>query len=178
MNFFGRKTIYLIILYCFFIQSIYNTTQHDLVFWKKSTILDWFWCVESESVFRFFPACLVPEIFLNTSSKNTENALVEWFQKRKTRYFSKTKVHVVSLVVHVIFKTIFGVLFAPLVCLKSINQEMFGSFKSVHKEYCDLMLWKDFLGFKNYVLKVKLSNEYKNGHQKLFARKAANLWTS
>jgi hypothetical protein len=40
------------------------------------------WCGESKSVFIFFPARQVSEIFLNTSSKNTENALVSGFGKR------------------------------------------------------------------------------------------------
>jgi hypothetical protein len=49
-----------------------------LSFEKKSTVVAQFWCVESKSVLRFFPARQIPEIILNVSSKNTENALIEW----------------------------------------------------------------------------------------------------
>jgi hypothetical protein len=35
--------------------------------------------------------------------------------------FSKTKVYVVSLILSIVFKTAFGFIFAPLVCLKSIK---------------------------------------------------------
>jgi hypothetical protein len=66
-------------------------------------------CAESKSVFRFFPARQVPEIPLNESSKNTENALIEWPRKETTRYFTKTKVYVVCLVLSLVFETVFGI---------------------------------------------------------------------
>jgi hypothetical protein len=47
--------------------------------------------LESESVFRFFPARQAPEIILNEYSNNTENALFKWLGKETTRYFTKSK---------------------------------------------------------------------------------------
>jgi hypothetical protein len=38
--------------------------------------------------------------------------------------------------------------------------------KSVFNGYCDHMLWKDFLEFKNIILEEKLSIKFKNGHIK------------
>jgi hypothetical protein len=46
---------------------------------------------ESESVFIFFPAHQVPEIILNECSKNTENALIEWFEKKPQDNLRKPK---------------------------------------------------------------------------------------
>jgi hypothetical protein len=43
-----------------------------------STTFAQFWCTESEFILRFFPARQVPEKILNDTSKNTENALIEW----------------------------------------------------------------------------------------------------
>jgi hypothetical protein len=54
---------------------------------------------------RFSLARQVPEIILSESSKNTENALIEWLPKETTRYFPKTKVYVVSLDLSLVFKT-------------------------------------------------------------------------
>jgi hypothetical protein len=50
------------------------------IFLKKTVelFLFKFWWSESESFFRFFPARQVLEIILDESSKNTENALIEW----------------------------------------------------------------------------------------------------
>jgi hypothetical protein len=45
----------------------------------------------------FFSARKVPEIILNEYSKNTENAFIEWLRNETTRYFTKTKVYVVSV---------------------------------------------------------------------------------
>jgi hypothetical protein len=41
---------------------------------------------------RFFSGRQVPEIIRNESSKNTENALIEWLRKATTRYYSEIKV--------------------------------------------------------------------------------------
>jgi hypothetical protein len=67
------------------------------------------------------PDFQVPEIFLNESSKNTENALIEWLPKETTKYFPNTKVYVVSLDLSLVFKTVFGIFLAPLVYLKSVK---------------------------------------------------------
>jgi hypothetical protein len=42
---------------------------------------------------------------LNESSKSTENALIEWLQKDETKYFLKSKVYGVYLVISVVSKT-------------------------------------------------------------------------
>jgi hypothetical protein len=76
-------------------------------------------------VFGFFPALRVSEIILNESSKNTENAFIEWVWKENTKYFPKIKVCVVSLVLSLVFKSVFGIFLTPLVCLKPVNYEMF-----------------------------------------------------
>jgi hypothetical protein len=62
----------------------------------------------------------VPEIILSESSKDSENALIEWLQKETTRYFPKTKEYVVSFVLSLACKTVFGIFLGPLVCLKSV----------------------------------------------------------
>jgi hypothetical protein len=73
-------------------------------------------------VFRFFPARQIPEIIIfNKSSKNTENALIEWLQKETTRYFTKIIVYAVSLVLSLVFKTVFGIFLESLVLLKSVK---------------------------------------------------------
>jgi hypothetical protein len=84
---------------------------------------------ESESIFSLFPARHVPEIILNESSKNTENALIEWLRKETTRYLTKTKGYVVFLALSLVFKTVFGIFLASLVCLKSVKFEMSGNFQ-------------------------------------------------
>jgi hypothetical protein len=60
------------------------------------------WCAESESVFRIFPAHQFPEIILNEYLRNTENAIFKWLRERDNKVF---KVHVVSLVLSLVFKT-------------------------------------------------------------------------
>jgi hypothetical protein len=76
---------------------------------------------DHESDLRFSLARQAPEIILNESSKNTENALIEWLPKETTRYFPKIKVYVVSLDLSLIFKTVFGIVLAPLVYLESVK---------------------------------------------------------
>jgi hypothetical protein len=84
----------------------------------------------------------VLEIFLNESSKNTENALIEWLRKETTRYFTKTKVYVVSSVLSLFFKI-------SLVCLKSVKLEMPGNFQVrfqiSRNTYYDPKMRQDFL---------------------------------
>jgi hypothetical protein len=46
---------------------------------------------------------------------------------------------------------------------------------SVPEEYSDPKPKKDFLEFKNIILKAKLSNKFKNGNEKFFPRKALNF---
>jgi hypothetical protein len=70
---------------------------------------------------NLIPDFQVPEIILNESSKNTENALIEWLPKETTKYFPNTKVYVVSLDLSLVFKTVFGIFLAPLVYLKSVK---------------------------------------------------------
>jgi hypothetical protein len=69
-------------------------------------------CVESESVFGFFPALQVFMIIVsNDSPKPTEKALIEWLRKMIPKCFPKTNVYVDSLVLSLVFKTIFGIFF-------------------------------------------------------------------
>jgi hypothetical protein len=63
------------------------------------------------------------------TSKITDNTLIGWLQKETTRYFSKIKVHVVSFVLSLLFKNVFGMYLAPLVCLKAVKYEMPGNFQ-------------------------------------------------
>jgi hypothetical protein len=80
------------------------------------------------SVHSFFPVSQVSEIVPNESSKSTENALIKWFQKNTTKYFLRSKVYVVSLIISVVFETGFGIFLAHLVCHKSEKSEMAGNF--------------------------------------------------
>jgi hypothetical protein len=82
----------------------------------------------------------VSEIMFYESSKNTENALIEWLGKDNTRYFTKIKVYVVYLFMSLVFKTVFEILLAPLVGLKSVKIKCLETFKSVIKEYSDSKL--------------------------------------
>jgi hypothetical protein len=75
----------------------------------------------NETVFIFSPARQIPEIILNESSKNTENAFIEWLLKKTIRYFTKIKVYVVSMVLSLVFKTVFEIFLARLACLKSLK---------------------------------------------------------
>jgi hypothetical protein len=79
-------------------------------------------CVDSEPVFKFFPART--EIVLNESFKKTESALIEYLCKVTSRYFTKIKINVVSLVLSLVFKTVFGVFLG-----KSVKLEMPGNFQ-------------------------------------------------
>jgi hypothetical protein len=71
----------------------------------------------SPNLFLDFPARQFREIILKKSSKNTQNALIEWLWQESTRYFTKIEVCVVSLVLSLVFKTVFKIFLAPLVCL-------------------------------------------------------------
>jgi hypothetical protein len=42
---------------------------------------------------RFFTARQVPERIFNETSKNTENDIIEWLQKKITRYTPQTKLY-------------------------------------------------------------------------------------
>jgi hypothetical protein len=71
--------------------------------------------------FQIFPSTSGFEIIFNESSKNTQNVLIEWLWNEITRTFTKTKVYVVSLILSLVFKTVFEIFLAPLVCLKSVK---------------------------------------------------------
>jgi hypothetical protein len=75
----------------------YNTTQH---YFFRELVLSF-----PFSVLSFFPTRQVSEIVLNESSKSTENALIEILQKDITKYFLKSKVYEVSLVISVVSRT-------------------------------------------------------------------------
>jgi hypothetical protein len=64
----------------------------------------------------------------------------------------------VSLGLSLVFKTIFGMLLAPLVCLKSIQYEMSGNFQYRSQVTLIPSSEKVFLEFKNIILEEKLSN--------------------
>jgi hypothetical protein len=53
-----------------------------------------------------FPGHQVLEAILNESSKNTENFIIDWLRKETTRYFAKTKVYVVPLLLRLVFKPV------------------------------------------------------------------------
>jgi hypothetical protein len=61
----------------------------------------------------------VSEKIFNESFKSTENASIEQLQKDTKKYFLKSKVYVVSLIIIVVFKTGFVIYLAHLVCIKS-----------------------------------------------------------
>jgi hypothetical protein len=42
--------------------------------------------LKKKTVFRTFPACQIPEIVLNESSKDTENALIEWLRSQALKF--------------------------------------------------------------------------------------------
>jgi hypothetical protein len=62
---------------------------------------------------------------LQESSKNTQNALIEWIRNETTRCFTKIEVYVVSKVLSLVFKTVFGIFLAHIFCLKSLKQDSF-----------------------------------------------------
>jgi hypothetical protein len=69
--------------------------------------------------------------------KNTENALIEWLWNETTRCFTKAAVYVLYLELNLVFKMVFGIFLAALVCLKSCKKCLDTS-SSVFKEYSDL----------------------------------------
>jgi hypothetical protein len=97
----------------------------------NSTFFHTFSAAHCDSVLSFLPATQVSEIVLNESSKSSENALIEWLEKDTTKYFLKSKVYVVSLVMSVVSKTAFGIFLAHLVCLKSENQKCLEASKCI-----------------------------------------------
>jgi hypothetical protein len=77
-------------------------------------------------------------------------------QKDKTKYFPKSKVYVVYLVISVVSKTGFGIFLAHLVCLKSEKSEMPENFQvhvSCLKDNSDPQLLK---ALKNCSMNSKL----------------------
>jgi NADH:ubiquinone oxidoreductase subunit 5 (subunit L)/multisubunit Na+/H+ antiporter MnhA subunit len=115
--------------------KFFNTFKPSIKFWCLEIWKNW--CLEKKEsfeknqrfllnfgalspnlVFKFFSARQVSEIFLNKSSKKTENALMA--SERDNKVFPKTKVYVISLVLSLVFKTVFGIFLSPLVCLKSV----------------------------------------------------------
>jgi hypothetical protein len=90
---------------------------------KNQRCLRIFGALSPNLFLKFLPARQAPEIILNESSKNTENALIEMLRKETTRYFTKTKVYVASLVLSLVFKIVFAIFLASLVCLKSVKKK-------------------------------------------------------
>jgi hypothetical protein len=132
--------------YCF--ANVNYSTQHNSMFYFsfESNQIYRFWAADFESVFRFFPARQVSEIILNESSKNTENALIEWLRKEITMFLTKTKVYLVSLILSLVFKTGFGIFLAPLSCLKSVKWEMSGNFQVRSQRILWFQALKSLLG--------------------------------
>jgi hypothetical protein len=101
-------------------------------------------------------SCLrqVPEIILNESSKNTENALIEWLWKATARYFMKTQV--VSLVLSLVLKTLWNI-------FSTSGLSYICKMRNIWKlSNSDPLLRKYILEFKNIILEEKLSNKFKN----------------
>jgi hypothetical protein len=97
------------LLLCFLMN--YTTQQiMDIISFYLVRKINVFWCAESEFVFILILSRQVPEMILNESSKNTENTL----RKETTRHLTKTKGCVVSLVLSLVLKTVFGIFLAPL----------------------------------------------------------------
>jgi hypothetical protein len=71
--------------------------------------------VDYDCVLRFFQARQDFEIILNESSNNIENVHIEWLWKETIKFFTKTKVYVVSLFLSLVFKTVFRIFLAPVV---------------------------------------------------------------
>jgi hypothetical protein len=71
-----------------FISSLFHyPTNNEQIYVCQQFLLN-FGALQSESVFRFFPARQVSEIILNEYSRNTENALSKWLGKETTRYLT------------------------------------------------------------------------------------------
>jgi hypothetical protein len=99
------------------------------------------------------------EINLNKSSKNTENALIEWLRKDTTSYFTKTIVYVVAL--SLFFKTVFGIFLALKLPSPFSRKTVIPNSE------------KTSGSLKIIILEEKLSNEFKNGHEKFLSRKVS-----
>jgi hypothetical protein len=82
-------------------------SKKDLVCFRELNPIDY------HCIFEFFPARQVFEIILNESSMSL-NVLIEWLRKDKTKFFTKTRVYVVSLMLSLVFKTVFGIFLAAL----------------------------------------------------------------
>jgi hypothetical protein len=85
---------------------------------------------------------------------------VAW--ERDHKVFYEIKVHVVSLFLSLVFKTIFGIFLSILLLLKFVNKKCLEAFKSVLKEYSDPMLWIIFLKFKNIFTDLRKTRGDKN----------------
>jgi hypothetical protein len=111
------------------------------VFFRElsSTINHRFLAVNYDSVLCFFAVHQVFKIFLNESSKSTENAPIKWLQKDTKKYFLNSNVYVFSLVISLVCKTGFGIFPAHLIRLKSEKWEMPGNFK-VHVSRITMIL--------------------------------------
>jgi hypothetical protein len=81
--------------------------EYDFNLKKLKTFIHWIKFIKLQRM-KKFPARQVPEIIFNISSKNTGNAL-------------KSTVYVISLVLNLVFKTVFEIFLAHLVCLKYVK---------------------------------------------------------
>jgi hypothetical protein len=88
---------------------------------------------------------------------------VAW--QRHHKVFQEIKVHVVSLVLSLVLKTIFGMCLAHLGCLKSVKYEMTGNFQGPTQGLISCSK-KTFCSLKTSFWK-KLSNKFKNGLKKI-----------
>jgi hypothetical protein len=103
------------------ISNFCNWLHHPAQFGEKNQLFLLNLGTLSPNLFLDFSQ--VPEIILNESSKNNENTLIECLRKETTRYFPKTKVYVVCLVVSLVFKSDCEILVLR-VCLNSVKYEI------------------------------------------------------
>jgi hypothetical protein len=81
-----------------FIHIFFIYNEQVFSFEKNQRILLNCGALSTNLFLKFFSARQLSEIFLNESSKNTENDLIEWLRKETTRHFMKINVYVVSLI--------------------------------------------------------------------------------
>jgi hypothetical protein len=92
-------------------------------------------------------------------------------QKDTTKYFLKSKVYVVSLIISVVSKTGFGIFLAHLVCFKSEHLEITGNFK-MHVSRMPLIL----KSFEKVQIHHSRSSSFETNQMCLLAKKPHILW--
>jgi hypothetical protein len=135
------------------------------LFWIKPNILNRFWPADHESDNRFSLARQVPDIILNKSSKNIENALIECLGKEMASYFTKSKYTWFVWLFESSFQNCFWNFFYHLWVWSLISKiRNVWKLPVPIKSYSDPMLWKNFWEFKNIIFEENLIIKLKNSH--------------